>query len=177
MSESEVSLWGKSLLAKIHVITGWVIPDGELLTILIDQFQKKLVESYPDMNVDEIEYAFRQGGTTVEDWGKSMNLALLDKVLIDYLGERKRLSHTLEERNVPPPVQVLLTDDQLDDLYREDVENFYQRLRYGRTTNDVPKYFKDILVKDGLLKQDDDATQFFVDRLGRGSENIYIKQL
>lgn len=175
MSEQEVGLWSKTLLLKIHVITGWTIPDSDLLIILVDQFQKKLIESYPNMNADEIEYAFRQSGTTVKDWGKAMNLSLIDEVLIPYLDERKRLSHTYEERKAPPPEQVILTDQQLDDLHRKDIEEYYQRCRNGRVPYNMPDYFKPILVKDGLMKQEDDLISFFVQRLGKGFENIYVK--
>jgi hypothetical protein len=174
MTAQEMTVWGKALLLKIHVITGWTIPEKELLVILVDQFQKKLVESYPDMNVDEIEYAFRQSGTTVKDWGKAMNLSLIDEVLIPYLGERKILSHELEERKVPPPEQKVLTDKQLEDLQRADIEAFYQRCRNGRTPYCLPDYFKEILVKDGLMKQEDQLSAFFMERLGKGIENIYV---
>lgn len=176
MNEQEVMMWGKTLLLKIHVITGWTIPDSDLLVILVDQFQKKLVESYPDMNTDEIEYAFRQSGTTVKDWGKAMNLSLIDEVLIPYLGERKTLSHTLEERKQPPPEQVILNQKQLDDIVRHDIENYFQRCRNGQVPYGMPEYFKDILVKDGLLKSEDNLTTFFVERLGKGIENIYVKE-
>jgi len=173
MTEQEVLMWGKTLLLKIHVITGWTIPDSDLLVILVDQFQKKLVESYPDMNVDEIEYAFRQSGTTVRDWGKAMNLSLIDEVLIPYLGERKILSHTLEERKQPPPDQRIYTDAELDNLARWDVVRFYQSLRNGVIQHKIPEHLKDICVKDGLMKPEDNLSAFFVERLGNGFENIY----
>lgn len=105
MSEADVNKWAKALLIKIHVITGWVIPESaEFLNILIDQFQKKLVEDYPELNPDEIEYAFRSKGTVVEDWGKAMNLNLLDKVLIPYRNERFLLSRMEEQVKPPPPM-------------------------------------------------------------------------
>lgn len=175
MTEEEVMMWGKTLLLKIHVITGWTIPDSDLLVILVDQFQKKLVESYPDMNTDEIEYAFRQSGTTVKDWGKAMNLSLIDEVLLPYLGERKILSHQLEERKLPPPQPVILNDQQLEDIVRQDIEQFFQRCRNGQVPYGMPDYFKEVLVKDGLMKQEDNLPNFFVVRLGT-TENIYIKQ-
>lgn len=175
MTPQEMTVWGKALLLKIHVITGWTIPEKELLVILVDQFQKKLIESYPDMNVDEIEFAFRNSGTTVKDWGKAMNLSLIDEVLIPYLGERKILSHELEERKYPPPKQVILTEQQLEDIQRGDIEAFYQRCRNGITPYNLPVYFKPILVKDGLMKEDEELTNFFVQRLGSGSKNIYVK--
>lgn len=175
MSPSELSIWGQTLLLKIHVITGWTIPSSDLLVILVDQFQKKLVESYPDMNVDEIEYAFRHSGTTVQDWGKQMNLNLIDQVLIPYLLERQRISHAVEERMFEPPVQKIYTEEEIDNICREDLEMFYQRCRNGRVPEKTPEYFKDILVKDGLMKPEDNLVAFFVTRLNNGSKNIYIK--
>ncbi len=171
MDDNEKRRWGKSLLLKIHVITGWVIPESELMNILSDQFQKKLSESYADMNVEEIELSFRKGGTTVKDWGKAMNLALIDEVLIPYLEERKRLSHEVEEKGVPV-VQKVYTDQELDNLHREDVENFYQRLRSGIVPEGIPTYFKDILEKDGLLKEET-LVDFFTRKINSGAGNIY----
>lgn len=175
MTEQEVMMWGKTLLLKIHVITGWTIPDSDLLVILVDQFQKKLVESYPDMNPDEIEFAFRHSGTTVKDWGKAMNLSLIDEVLIPYLGERKTLSHTLEERKLPPPAPVILNEEQLRDIHREDVEKFYQRIVNGWIPETFPDYFMDILKYDNLIKPEEDLSDFFFNREGRFCKNIYIK--
>ncbi len=172
MNEAEISLWSKSLLLKIHVITGWVIPASDLLTILVDQFQKKLVESYANMNPEEIEYAFRNNGTTVKDWGKAMNLALLDEVLIPYLAERKRLSHELEERNAEPPKQVVNTEAELMDYWRMWTEEYYQRIRSGQVEK-VPEYARDILVIDGLIGNRMEADQFLANKLKNGREHLY----
>jgi hypothetical protein len=161
------------LLLKIHVITGWVIPANELMIILVDQFSKKLSESYGMLNVEEIEYAFRNQGTIIEDWGKEMNLNLLDKVLIPYLNQRLQVSQ-MEERKKDPPVQKFYTTQELDDLHRGDVEAFFQRCRSGVVPNGVPSYFKDILEKDGLLK-DESVEVYFTRKLGDGSLNIYTK--
>jgi hypothetical protein len=161
------------LLLKIHVITGWVIPANELMIILVDQFSKKLSESYGMLNVEEIEYAFRNQGTIIEDWGKEMNLNLLDKVLIPYLNQRLQVSQ-MEERKKDPPVQKVYTDQELDDLHRGDVEAFFQRCRSGIVPTGIPSYFKDILEKDGLLK-DETVEVFLTRKLGDGSLNIYTK--
>jgi hypothetical protein len=173
MATEEISLWSKSLLLKIHVITGWVIPDSTLLEILIDQFQKKLTESYPEVTPDEVEYAFRNGGTSVKDWGKAMNLSLIDEVMLPYLTERKRLSHELEERSVPPPEQIIYTTEQLLNFHRHWTEEFYQRIRRG-SVEKIPDYTRKILVTDGLIKNEIDAEQFLVNALNHSRENLYI---
>lgn len=109
MSEVEVLTWAKALLIKIHVITGWTIVDDEsMMSILVDQFQKKMVESYANVNPDEIEFAFRNN-TTVKDWGKAMNLSLIDQVMIPYLDRRFQLSAIEEQKKKPlelPAVQI-----------------------------------------------------------------------
>lgn len=177
MNAQEVESWGMALLVKIHVITGWTIPPAELLNILVDQFQKKLVESYPTMNPDEIEYAFRTGGTTVKDWGKSMNLALIDEVLIPYLDERKRLSHELEERSKAAPATRIYTEEEMWNIHRGDVEAFYQRLLNGWIPKTkTPEYFAVILRKDGLLRPDETTDAFFMRRLNARALNIYIHE-
>jgi hypothetical protein len=165
----------KALIIKMNIITGWTYPDDNLYqAILEDQLRKKLTEDYPDMNFTEMEYAFRHFGTVVKDWGKSINLSLIDEVLITYKQSRIEVSNK-EERTVKPPEQVIYTDEQLDDLHRGDVENFYQLIKNGKMTCHLPDYFKPILVKDGLMKEEDSITEFFVERLGKGIENIYVK--
>jgi len=175
MDESELSMWGKALLMKIHVITGWTIPNSpELLNILIDQFNKYLSEKYFALNTDEMEYAFRQHGTIIEDWGKAMNLNLLDKVLIPYINQRLLVSEVEEKlKNVPPP-QKIFTQDELDDSQREDAELQYQRFLKGMDLKGV-EICKAILLKDNLIKEDESVIGFFKRRVEKGSSNIYIK--
>lgn len=72
-----------------------------------------------------------------------------------------------------PLTQNLLTEKQLEDIQRGDIEAFYQRCRSGRVPYNTPGYFKGILVKDKLMSEDEDVSSFFVQRLGKGSENIY----
>lgn len=156
------------------MITGWVIPGDELMMVLIDQFEKKLMESYGMFNTEEIEYAFRLTGTTIEDWGKEMNLNLLDKVLIPYLNQRLYVSADEERKKEKPPVQTILTDQQLEDIQRGDIEAYYQQCRNGRIPHSLPDYFKPILVKDGFLKEEQSLSNFFVQRLGNGFKNIYV---
>jgi hypothetical protein len=98
MKAQDLEIWVDALLLKIHAITGWTIPEKKILTVLVDQFRKKILESYPNCNPDEIEYAFRQTGTTVKDWGKSMNLSLIDEVMIPYLEKRFAISRIEEQK-------------------------------------------------------------------------------
>lgn len=166
--------YANATLLKIHVITGWTIPASDLMDILLDQFIKKIKEAYLDTNPEEWEYAFRNYGTTVKDWGKSMNLALIDEVMIPYLADRKHLSHEVEERKVTPPPIKIMTDEELDNLHRMWTEEFYQQIRKG-IVKEIPDYSREILTKDGLIKNGGEADLFFTYKLGNNIENIYKK--
>lgn len=163
----------KAILVRIHVITGWTLPTDSLLNVLVDQFQKKLIESYPLINSEEIEYAFRNYGTVVKDWGKSMNLSLIDEVLIPYMDERRKASE-VEERKVKVE-QVVYTDEQLSNFHRQWTEEWYQRIRKGHV-EDVPDYSKDIMVLDKLIENPENASAFIVDCLNKGRQHLYQRQ-
>lgn len=174
MNDSELSVWPKALLLKIHVITGWVIPTTDLLNILIDQFQKKLVEDYGNLNTEEIEYAFRRSGTIIKDWGKEMNLNLIDQVLIPYLGQRIEAS-AVEEKRKTPPEQKIYSDEDILNQRRGQLETCYQVMRSGKMPIIFP-YYAEVLIKDGFITSVEDMDQFFTDRLNRGVEMLYVKQ-
>lgn len=176
MTEDEVSMWGKGLLAKIHVITGWTIPNSEeLLNILTDQFQKTLIEKYGMLNPDEIEYAFRQHGTSIQDWGKALNLSLIDAVLAPYAHKRFDISE--DERFVNTKkdyTQKIFTYEELEDGQREDAERQYQFLLRGYNPKGL-EINKAILQKDGLLKEGESVMDFFMRKMNDGAANIYRK--
>lgn len=98
MSLSEIQKAANEVLLRIHVITGWVMPDDERMLILIDEFNKKILESYPNVTQDEICFAFRSGGHNVKEWGKALNISLIDEVMIPYLDKRFELSKFEEQR-------------------------------------------------------------------------------
>lgn len=177
MTDEEISMWGKGLLAKIHVITGWTIPNSEeLLNILTDQFQKTLVEKYPMLNPDEIEYAFRQHGTSIEDWGKALNLNLIDSVLSPYAHRRFDISE--DERYVNTKkdyTQKIFTQEELDDGEREDAERQYQLFRKGFELKGL-SISKAILEKDGFIRDGELVIDFFKRWISKGHSNLYVRK-
>lgn len=175
MTDAEVSMWGKALIMKIHVITGWTIPiREEFLNILIDQVQKYLVEKYPELNIDEIEFAFRKTGTVVEDWGKEMNLNLIDKILIPYINTRFSISG-IEERTKSKPVeQKIFTPEEMDNMAREDVERCYQMFLSGLEIK-TPELNRPIIVKDALIKNEERVLEFYKRMAAEMKQNIYVK--
>jgi hypothetical protein len=105
MTDDERSLSAYELLLKIHVIAGWSIPASQLMDILVTQLEKKLNEKYANVNSEEFEYAFRNRDLNTKDWGKSLNLTLIDEVMIPYLEQRYDLSVAEESLNRPIPIE------------------------------------------------------------------------
>jgi hypothetical protein len=150
MSAGELDNWAMALLVKIHVITGWVIPEDEgHMNILVDQFRKKLTESYANVNTDETEYAFRVYGTTVKDWGKSMNLSLIDEVMIPYLEQRAEVSKVEEQKALPPAQE---KEDISDQTMREWYEDTAKQVKENKLPLElIPIMLADWLIEKGEL--------------------------
>lgn len=98
MSLTEIQSSAKQVLLRIHVIAGWTMPQDELMLILIDEFGKKIVESYANVTVEEISYAFRSEGYKVKEWGKALNISLIDEVMLPYLEKRFEISRFEEQK-------------------------------------------------------------------------------
>lgn len=118
LTDSELIQTTKKLILKIYTITGWAVPEEELKRILIDQLYKKIKESYGNVNESEIEYAFRNN-LTVKDWGKSMNLVLIDEVLSGYLEKRSDVSmaeerYRLRLKELPVPDEKMSNDEFIE---------------------------------------------------------------
>lgn len=111
MTEEERWFAAQTLILKIHAITGWTIPISEMMDILIDQFQQKLIEDYKNVTVKEFEYAFRTKGLDIKDWGKALNLVLIDEVMLPYLDNRFDLS--MQEQKIQAQIQMKKEDQEL----------------------------------------------------------------
>jgi hypothetical protein len=135
MEWDELNKWSKALLIKINAITGWVVPEMTL-EILVDQFRKKLSESYNEVNPDEIEYAFRHYGTVVKDWGKQMNLSLIDEVMIPYLERRLEVSKKEEIIAMNKEPEQIENREDLSDLSMADW--FKAKVRQIELDSDMP---------------------------------------
>lgn len=175
MTESEVKKWSMALLLKIHVITGWVIPASQLMNILVDQFEKKLIEDYGSVNTEEIEYAFRKSGTTTKDWGKEMNLNLIDQVLGPYIDNRLTASANEERLKTKEPNQRIYSDEEILNQRRGHVEKAYQAMRQGFYPI-LHVYFEEVLCTDGLMMLGETIADFFVRNLNSGVQNLYVAE-
>ena len=157
MSLPDRTKWTKGLIAKISVITGWVVPFDQVLNILIDQLEKKLFESYPTVNPDEVEFAFRERGTLLKDWGKEMNLALIDEVMVPYVEKRfevSRKEEQLKNKIMLPESKEDMSDEGMDKLF-DDTELLVKKGAYSIEL--IPPMLYDWMDKNGniLLNKDD----------------------
>ncbi len=79
---------------------------------------------------------------------------------------RQTLTNTVE--------QTVYTEEQLLDQKRGWCEEAYQRMLAG-TQNVVPASMKEVLVKDGFVKDESEIVEFLVYSLGTGVKNLYTK--
>lgn len=93
MSAIHVSTYAAGLMIRIHAAMGWSMPTDDVTTnALIHEFTQYVSESCGDMTPEEIAYSVRTNGVGVKEWGKNMNLALIDQCVSEYRAERARLS-------------------------------------------------------------------------------------
>lgn len=131
MDDTRLALEVKALIIRIHVVTGWIIPEEELGIVLMDQLAKVLRENYGNANRGEIEAAFRQNSAQVQNWGRSFNLGLLQQVLEPYFTRRQTLSLLEEQKReekggLPGPS---VADQELVD-YNFEMWCRYERLEF-----------------------------------------------
>lgn len=148
-SESEISLLATELLIIISVSTGWVLPDDDKhLKILEKQFEKKLIESYADLNKDEFEYALRN--YEIKDWGKLVNLNLIDEVISEYKSVRLALS-SIEERMKKPIKLENVNIETSDKEMAEWLMEWKYKVKEITNPTIIPPLFYDWLVGKKLL--------------------------
>lgn len=159
----------KALLLRIHVITGWLIPEKELMNILIDQFGKKILESYSNVNTEEMEHAFRIRDTSVKDWGKALNLSLIDEVMTPYLNDRYEVSKLEEQAKSKTDMKTLppakMTDQEIVDT-AWDVWSTTGKIDY------ISENCYQVLVDKSLLVLSNEQKHQLM-----SAANVYLKEL
>lgn len=84
------------VLVRINAITGWKLPDNEdVLSALVKEMTIYLTDTRGDLTSDEIAYSVRNYGLTVKDWGKNLNISLIDQCVCEY--KEKRYEASIEE--------------------------------------------------------------------------------
>lgn len=125
MNDDELDIAATKALISICIITGWTPPPQEYEEIMVSQLAKKMAESYQNLNMEELEYAFRNKGLNIKDWGKVTNLALIDDVLMPFLDNRFDIS--AQEEKIRGQVLLKQEDQKLLDtppMSKEDWEEW-----------------------------------------------------
>lgn len=160
-------------LLNIHIITGWVLPDDEnYIRILTEQLFQKLKEDFYMLNFSEISYAFRKSVGKI-DWGKNMNLELICTVLGEYSLNRAVVSVEEEKVNLTPE-QKIYTDDEILNGRRAEIEIAFQAMKKGKYPL-LHSYFKEVLLNDEMVQEEETLGEFFVRKLNSNTENIYVE--
>lgn len=156
LTKSELDVLAPLLLQRINVVTGWVLPEGDVLKILLDEFTAHLEEKYKNLNSEEIRHAFRMYGTDIKDWGKTMNLNLVDQVLAPYSMQRFELSKIEEQESLKKELPKLppapMPDQEIID-YAYDTWIATNRFQFIA----VKTYH--ILRKNGIVPTDDERIE------------------
>lgn len=158
MNDEQRYLSALSIIAKISIITGWEVPRNETAMLqLIQQLDFKLQESYQYVNQNEIEYAFRNN-LEVKDYGKNLNLALIDEVMRGYLQTRFDISK--QEERISN--QVLMLEDQ-SKMSDEEWEEWVGSIRVYEFEK-IPNYLYGYYERKGAIKLSVDEKHNFMEK-------------
>lgn len=170
MPPEEILYKSKLLLLKIYVITGWQIPESELKTILVEQLCRKMIESYPNVNQDEVEYAFRNRDVEVKDWGKNFSITLLDEVMQPYLRKRFELSK-IEESIKSKPLHLEENKEISDEEMKEWINEWKVKVKSIKNPVLIPTSFYDWLDKKEIIKLTKEQKHDYM-----GSQAVSVRQ-
>jgi hypothetical protein len=141
-----------------------------------------IVENYGGNRLDEIRLAFDmaitqglpdENGEVVEtNTFENFSCLYFSKIMNAY----RRWSAQEYKLVIKPdsPEQRIFTDEELDESKREDAERQYQLYIRGHQLKYVEAN-KEILVKDGLMKPEDDILEFFHKRAEALILNLYTR--
>lgn len=168
LTNDELLISANALLLKIHAICGWAIPEPSFAQILKEQFVLKLREGYANVNMQEVEYACRTYGSEVKDWGKSMNLSLIDEVMLFYLRDRNNISRFEEGVRKPLP-------ESKEDLSEVSMQDWYddikKKVKDGMDYPLLPVMLYDWLDKKGEIRMDNKTKYGYMDLAARKLES------
>lgn len=98
MQEAEILVMAKALLYRICQSTGWNFPNDErAVKILVNEFRLYLKESCLDLNHEEVAYAIRKYGVDLQDWGRNVNLSLINQAVHAYRQARYVIGNLVKQ--------------------------------------------------------------------------------
>lgn len=105
MNALELQTAVQLVLNRICIFTGWPVPVGKAsIDLLVDELALYLLEKFPTINVNEIAAAFRQYSSEVNNWGKAVNIILIEQVLYPYMNARREASLLVELKPKEQPL-------------------------------------------------------------------------
>lgn len=177
LPEQEIGATSMRLLFSISVITGWEIPNNDAYQeTLTRQLYLKIKESYGSCTEEEILYAMRNYSQGVEEYGKPINLKLIDDVMVKYISEKQQLANYLERKRQDENEErkTEYTEEHYKNDLRKNAQISYRIFLSGVVPRSVEAH-RNILKEDQLINDDEKSIiEYFTEWKSRGVENIYI---
>lgn len=164
----------KKMILLLNVVTGLPVPNNELMIILIDQLDKLIAEKFAMLTSLEIESCFRSH-IPEESFGKPINLGLINGILSAYVGKR---SEVLRNANLAAKNSLKIdsmTDADMINEARGEIEFYFQQRRKGNNRPHIYPFWKEVLVLDGFMKEDQDIEKFFNFCLENKIETLFLR--
>jgi len=162
------------LLLNASVITGWPLPEVEIRNILIVQFEKMILESYPTFTIAEMEYAFRHHRAG-ESFGKEINLGLIKGALDSYKEIYQEARRYAKNEPLNASEGHIWTDEEMENEIRGKIQAYLGYLWEGKKAPLWLPHWGEVLVKDKFVRDIADVETFFEYCLDNGVREIYKK--
>ena len=162
------------LLLNASVITGWPLPEVEIRNILIVQFEKMILESYPTFTIAEMEYAFRHHRAG-ESFGKEINLGLIKGALDSYKEIYQEARRYAKNEPLNASEGHIWTDEDLDNEIRGKIQAYLGYRWEGKNNALWLDHWGEILIKDKYITELAQVDRFFEYCLDNGVREIYKK--
>lgn len=163
----------KKLILILHVATGWPVPDNELMVILLDQLEKQITDKYGMLTPLEIEKCFRDF-VPDESYGKAINLGLINAILQEYLRRRSEIVRSARQAAEKALKIDPMTDEQMINKARGEIQFYYNERKKGNNRPIMFSYWKEILIHDKFMREDQEMADFFDFCLEKKVKNIYL---
>jgi len=149
LTDEELNLTALKIIHTVSIVSGWQLPSKFELDILTEQLANKLLEKYPNVNIKEVEFAFRN--YSVKEYGKNFNLFIFDEVLEPYLRLRYEASR-LEEYKQPKQIAMKISNEEK----LQDIHEYAEREDLNEDTiHLIPYYIHDWILELGLMEVPD----------------------
>ena len=153
LNPDELRAFAIAIIKRITIITGWITPETkDDRSLLYNELAAFLLQSWPRYNSEEVVYAIRRYGLTIKDWGRGVNLQLINEALLAYRDERQRASD-LEERAAPISLGPGKELPVIENLGPVDWAPEWERVKAQARDGKIEDLFVSTAIYDWLQKQ------------------------